>query len=202
MVLGAYRLGLSTYNERLLGQGPGGRVRARQHAERAAISEISLRLGVSRTMAGKWSRLGEMLAEFPKIREAYLDGDFSTHRMSLLVRAAAAAPKGDLQERFAEAAEDAIGHNDCHDDPTHDKDAADKDPADKDVPDGVDPTADAGESGGDAGSDADATTADDVDDTPADDADPDAGAGTGGVSVTFEDIALELGHRATTDTAA
>ncbi|NED63798.1 HNH endonuclease, partial [Streptomyces sp. SID10244] len=41
---------------------------------------------------GTWFSLGDALQRFPKIRIAYLAGDFSTNRMSMMVRAAQAAP--------------------------------------------------------------------------------------------------------------
>ncbi|MEE3851445.1 hypothetical protein VZC37_13955 [Gordonia sp. LSe1-13] len=162
-LLGAYEIGLSTYNERV-GSGPYTSNKTLAAARRAATGEISMQLGFSRTKATQWSNLGEMLQNLPKIRLAYLAGDFSTHRMAEMARAAQVAPKGDLRERINEIIDEAFGPS-----PTP---SADTDPDDQ----APEPT----ESGSDT--------------------EPDAGSGTTETPIDFEDVALELGHRPTTDT--
>ncbi|MEE3851451.1 hypothetical protein VZC37_13985 [Gordonia sp. LSe1-13] len=172
-LLGAYEIGLSTYNERV-GSGPYTSNKTLAAARRAATGEISMQLGFSRTKATQWSNLGEMLQNLPKIRLAYLAGDFSTHRMAEMARAAQVAPKGDLRERINEIIDEAFGPSPKPSpNPDHvDPDSADTDPDDQ----APEPT----ESGSDT--------------------EPDGGSGTTETPIDFEDVALELGHRPTTDT--
>ncbi|MEE4025770.1 hypothetical protein V1Y59_21990 [Gordonia sp. PKS22-38] len=163
-LLGAYEIGLSTYNERI-GSGPYTSNKTLAAARRAATGEISMQLGFSRTKATQWSNLGEMLQDLPKIRLAYLAGDFSTHRMAEMVRAAQVAPKGDLRERINEIIDEAFG-------PSPKPNPDDQTPE----PTEAEPT----ESGSDT--------------------EPDTGSGTTETPIDFEDVALDLGHRPTTDT--
>ncbi|MBD1320058.1 DUF222 domain-containing protein [Gordonia hankookensis] len=91
-LLAAYRLGRSVYEDMLVSLSTTQRMRVRGAADKAAIGEISLQLGFSRTKAGTWLHLGDALQRLPKIRLAYLAGDFSTHRMSRMVYAAQLVP--------------------------------------------------------------------------------------------------------------
>ncbi|GAC70658.1 HNH endonuclease signature motif containing protein [Gordonia soli] len=56
-------------------------------AEKAAVGEVSLQFGVSRTMAGRWMELGSMLADLPRIRIAFLTGDYTLNRVTILAHA-------------------------------------------------------------------------------------------------------------------
>ncbi|MEE3850473.1 HNH endonuclease signature motif containing protein [Gordonia sp. LSe1-13] len=167
-LLMAYHIGESAYNERLFGADGRHRMIFGQTARNTAVGEISLALRINKTKAGEWYSLGASLQEYPKIRMAYLAGEFSTHRMSVMVHAADIAPKGDLRDQLPNPDTDTTDADDAADEP-------------------ADPTLD------------------DLLDDEADDTDPDAEVQPepqpdqdGPVS--FEDLALELGNRASTDT--
>ncbi|GAC71104.1 DUF222 domain-containing protein, partial [Gordonia soli] len=53
-------------------------------AEKAAVGEISLQFGVSKTMAGRWAEVGQLLLALPTIRRHFLDGDYSFSRVSII----------------------------------------------------------------------------------------------------------------------
>ncbi|MYR07281.1 HNH endonuclease [Gordonia sp. SID5947] len=91
-LLAAHRLGQAVYDDMVMSLSATGQMRVRNGADKAAIGEISLQLGISRTKAGTWFNLGDALQRLPKIRRAYLAGDLSTHRMSTMVYAAQTAP--------------------------------------------------------------------------------------------------------------
>ena len=59
-----------------------------EHAERLGRAEVSLQFKVSRSKAGSWVALAELLEKFPLIRAAYLNGELSTNRASIMARAA------------------------------------------------------------------------------------------------------------------
>ena len=59
-----------------------------EHAEKLGRAEVSLQFGVSRSKAGSWVALADLLEKFPLIRAAYLNGDYSTNRISIMARAA------------------------------------------------------------------------------------------------------------------
>ncbi|WAC53813.1 HNH endonuclease signature motif containing protein [Gordonia sp. SL306] len=118
-LLAAHRLGQSVYDEMLASLDPERQMMVRNPADKAAIGEISLQLGISRKKAGTWFNLGEALRCLPKIRMAYLAGDFSTHRMSVMVYAARSAPEVPIGDNAPES-EPTVG-------------AEDADPADADV---------------------------------------------------------------------
>ncbi|AFA75239.1 hypothetical protein GPOL_c42350 [Gordonia polyisoprenivorans VH2] len=59
-----------------------------EHAERLGRAEVSLQFKVSRSKAGSWIALAELLEKFPLIRAAYLNGELSTNRASIMARAA------------------------------------------------------------------------------------------------------------------
>ncbi|MEE3851417.1 HNH endonuclease, partial [Gordonia sp. LSe1-13] len=80
-LLMAYHIGESAYNERLFGADGRHRMIFGQTARNTAVGEISLALRINKTKAGEWYSLGASLQEYPKIRMAYLAGEFSTHRM-------------------------------------------------------------------------------------------------------------------------
>ncbi|WAC57372.1 HNH endonuclease signature motif containing protein [Gordonia sp. SL306] len=91
-LLAAYRLGQSAYDDMLMSLSTTQQMTVRGAADKTAVGEISLQLGFSRTKAGTWFNLGDALQRLPKIRMAYLAGDFSTHRMSKMVYAAQLVP--------------------------------------------------------------------------------------------------------------
>ncbi|WP_338836588.1 HNH endonuclease signature motif containing protein [Gordonia polyisoprenivorans] len=59
-----------------------------EHAERLGRAEVSLQFKVSRSKAGSWIALADLLEKFPLIRAAYLNGELSTNRASIMARAA------------------------------------------------------------------------------------------------------------------
>ncbi|WHU49582.1 HNH endonuclease [Gordonia sp. L191] len=59
-----------------------------EHAERLGRAEVSLQFKVSRSKAGNWIALADLLEKFPLIRAAYLNGELSTNRASIMARAA------------------------------------------------------------------------------------------------------------------
>ncbi|GAB38165.1 MULTISPECIES: HNH endonuclease signature motif containing protein [Gordonia] len=59
-----------------------------EHAEKLGRAEVSLQFGVSRSKAGSWVTLADLLEKFPLIRAGYLNGDYSTNRASIMARAA------------------------------------------------------------------------------------------------------------------
>ncbi|MXP22957.1 hypothetical protein GIY30_16590 [Gordonia sp. HNM0687] len=129
-VLGAGMIGDRAYNDRMNGQGPHATSRSHTKAHKYAIGEISLQLGITRGKAGEWSSLAQMLAHLPKIRLAYLAGDFSTHRVTELAKSSQIAPTGNLRERINEIIDAALGprpnlgtddHPDSPDDPVADE---------------------------------------------------------------------------------
>ena len=94
-VLAAAALAERVYREHLTGRsetGVWGSVI--EHAERLGRAEVSLQFKVSRSKARSWVALADLLEKFPLIRAAYLNGDFSTNRVSIMVRAAQRA--GDI----------------------------------------------------------------------------------------------------------
>ncbi|NDZ95056.1 HNH endonuclease [Streptomyces sp. SID6673] len=105
-LLAAHRLGQSVYDEMLMSLDPERQMMVRNPADKAAIGEISLQLGISRKKAGTWFNLGEALRCLPKIRMAYLAGDLSTHRMSVMVYAARSAPVATAEPDFEDIALD------------------------------------------------------------------------------------------------
>ncbi|MDY6808141.1 MAG: hypothetical protein SW127_03900 [Actinomycetota bacterium] len=108
-VLGAGMIGDRAYNDRMNGQGPHANSRSHTKAHKYAIGEISLQLGITRGKAGEWASLAHMLADLPKIRLAYLAGDFSTHRVTELATSSQTAPKGNLRPRLNEILDEALG---------------------------------------------------------------------------------------------
>ncbi|MDY6812024.1 MAG: hypothetical protein SW127_23960, partial [Actinomycetota bacterium] len=135
----ARQIGQSTYNERLTGYNDYVPNRIRNAADKAAIGEISLQLGIARTKAGEWVHLDELLDEHPKIRDAFRAGDLSPHRLGVAIRGAATGPTGDLRARLAELTDTTDTDDAGTDDAGTDDDAddagdaaAETDPADAD----------------------------------------------------------------------
>ncbi|MCF3937334.1 hypothetical protein VX037_17490 [Gordonia sp. Z-3] len=184
-VLGAGMIGDRAYNDRMNGQGPHANSGSHTKAHKFAIGEISLQLGITRGKAGEWASLAHMLADLPKIRLAYLAGDFSTHRVTELATSSQTAPKGNLRPRLNDILDEALGPRPDIpiEEPTPDADAC----ADSDASVDADASAD-----NDACTDDDPDTGDAVEDhAPEDPAQ---------APVDFEDIALELAYRPTPDT--
>ncbi|MGC4961395.1 hypothetical protein [Gordonia sp. DT101] len=92
-VLLAFRIGQAAYDEVLFALSAERQMMVRNQADKAAVGEISLQLGMSRIKAGTWYKLGDALQRRPKIRLAYLAGELSTHRMSVMVHALESAPE-------------------------------------------------------------------------------------------------------------
>ncbi|NDZ97387.1 HNH endonuclease [Streptomyces sp. SID6673] len=88
----AFRIGQAAHDEVLFARSAERQMMVRNQADKAAVGEISLQLGMSRVTAGTWYKLGDALQRHPKIRLAYLAGDVSTHRMSVVVHALESAP--------------------------------------------------------------------------------------------------------------
>ncbi|AFA74476.1 hypothetical protein GPOL_c34640 [Gordonia polyisoprenivorans VH2] len=88
-VLAAAALAERVYRERLAGQSEvevwGSVI---EHADKLARAEVSLQFKVSRSKAGSWIALADLLEKFPLIRAAYLNGELSTNRASIMARAA------------------------------------------------------------------------------------------------------------------
>ncbi len=59
-----------------------------EHAERLGRAEVSLQFKVSRSKAGNWIAFADLLEKFLLIRAAYLNGELSTNRASIMARAA------------------------------------------------------------------------------------------------------------------
>jgi hypothetical protein len=70
--------------------------------DKAAVRDVAWHFAVPPATAGRWMTLGELLSSLPKIRAAFLDGDLSESRASLLAHAVIA-----LDETQYGAAEDA-----------------------------------------------------------------------------------------------
>ncbi|WCB37269.1 HNH endonuclease signature motif containing protein [Gordonia polyisoprenivorans] len=88
-VLAAGALADRVYRERLAGEsetGVWGSVI--EHADKLARAEVSLQFKISRSKAGGWIALADLLKELPLIRAAYLNGELSTNRASIMARAA------------------------------------------------------------------------------------------------------------------
>ncbi len=71
--------------------------------EKAAVREVSYRLGVPTMTAGKWIELGERLHQLPTIMTAFLDGELSEHRARIIANRLAALEEG-LRDSLAAAA--------------------------------------------------------------------------------------------------
>ncbi|RPA58044.1 HNH endonuclease [Gordonia oryzae] len=88
-VLTAAALADRVYRERLAGQSEvevwGSVI---EHADKLARAEVSLQFKISRSKAGSWIALADLLKELPLIRAAYLNGELSTNRASIMARAA------------------------------------------------------------------------------------------------------------------
>ncbi|MGC4932767.1 HNH endonuclease, partial [Gordonia sp. DT30] len=93
VVLAAGALGERTYRDVLATAPPIFQMMMRHKADKAAVAEVSLQLGISRSKAGRWMSLAELLEAVPTIRAAYLDGELSTNRVDIMARAASRAPK-------------------------------------------------------------------------------------------------------------
>lgn len=82
-VLIAYRIGVRVFAQFLVDPVRGRGVR--DAADKAAVGEVSLRMGMSRAKAGHWIVLGEQLQRLPVLRRAFLDGEFAVPRVGVLV---------------------------------------------------------------------------------------------------------------------
>lgn len=196
----AQQIGESAYNETMSSaQHPRGRMSGRRAAERASLDAVALGLRVSKNKAGRWMADGDALQRHPKIKARYLAGDFSTNRVEKLLRAAEVAPDVELTDGGLADAEpdapDSEGRGRGEDDAAADAGGAPTlDDLLEDSP-GEDGVADsAPDVGGVGGVDADGGVDTDVDvDLGAGDADE--------LIIDFEDLALDLADRPTTDKA-
>ncbi|ROZ99003.1 HNH endonuclease signature motif containing protein [Gordonia sp. OPL2] len=82
-VLIAYRIGVRVYQQFLVDPARGRGVR--DAADKAAVGEVSLRMGMSRAKAGHWILLGEQLQRLPVLCTAFLDGEFALPRVGVLI---------------------------------------------------------------------------------------------------------------------
>lgn len=101
-VLAAYRVGVARFDD-ILYHPQGLNPRVGDHAQKAAVGEISLQFGVSKTMAGTWFALGGMLDHLPLIRLAYLRGEFSYRRAQLIATTLTGVSTSDLEDAQQQA---------------------------------------------------------------------------------------------------
>jgi hypothetical protein len=207
VVLLAGEIGRRSYEEAHAGL-PGLRqMVVRDRAVKAAVGDVSLALGITRSRARQWMNLEDLLLDFPKIRVAFLEGQYSTHRVRILVQAAERAAMNAKPEPSTGGGDSAGGEDGtggdgstCDGDgvPQPDSDGAqgqtNDDAADGDA--GEADRVDGGDADRDAEVDAEGRGVDGDDADP--DADPDADE-TDAERPSFEDIALELGARDTAD---
>ena len=97
-ILLAHRIGEECYHQVLTELSVPEQMSVRNRAEKVSVGEVSLQLGISRTKAGMWIRLGEALGEHRRIRQAFLAGDFSSNRAQIMVRAAQQVPSALLED--------------------------------------------------------------------------------------------------------
>ena len=168
-VLLATRLALDTYDDVINGVYGVASSYSHTKADKVATGEVSLQLGVSRTKAGEWIKLGESLAAYPKVRQAYLAGKYSTSRVRDLVRALDVAPPS-LKDHSGPADDSEAG-------PSAESDAADS--SDETITD------DADQDDGPVADD-DAVISDDAPTDPEPEVD-------------LEDLMIDLANRPTTD---
>lgn len=229
MVMTAYDIGRSMYDEVLHNLDPVRQMTVRHAADKAAVGEISLQLSMARSKAGFLFNLGAALHQFPKIKAAYLDGDHSTHRVSKLVRAAQSVPDATITDEWIRefGADEAggaggggVGDGAGCDDQSVVDGGADVD-VDAEVPATLhDALADAESVGGGEGSGGEGSDGGDGSDGEGRDVGDDDGGGDdwgdgcgddavepgdrtedGSPALDFEDFALDLASRPTTDTA-
>lgn len=86
-VLAAYRIGQHAYDQ-VMADLPR-RQRIPDAPDKAAVGEVSLHLGVSKSKAARWIQLGEQLTDLDPTRLAYLSGELSTTRVRIIVDALA-----------------------------------------------------------------------------------------------------------------
>ncbi|NED66933.1 HNH endonuclease, partial [Streptomyces sp. SID10244] len=66
-MLVAFRIGQAAHDEVLFARSAERQMMVRNQADKAAVGEISLQLGMSRVTAGTWYKLGDALQRHPKI---------------------------------------------------------------------------------------------------------------------------------------
>jgi hypothetical protein len=213
-VLLAQQIGESAYNETMSStQHPRGRMSGRRAAERASLDAVALGLRVSKNKAGRWMADGEALQRHPKIKARYLAGDFSTNRVEKLLRAAEVAPDVELTDGGLADGEpdapDSEGRGRGEDDaaasaggaPTLD-DLLEDSPGEDGVADTAPDVGGVGGVGADGGVDADPDGGVNTDVHTDVDVDVDLDAGDADeLIIDFEDLALDLADRPTTDKA-
>ncbi|GAA1482045.1 hypothetical protein GCM10009624_24850 [Gordonia sinesedis] len=84
-ILLAERIGRETYDQ-VMAARPQRRT-IPDAPDKAAVGEVSLRLGVSKSKAARWIRLGGALLDMDATRLAFLAGDLSTARVQVIVNA-------------------------------------------------------------------------------------------------------------------
>ncbi|GAA1480116.1 hypothetical protein GCM10009624_05560 [Gordonia sinesedis] len=84
-ILLAERIGHATY-DRVMADRPQRRT-IPDAPDKAAVGEVSLRLGVSKSKAARWIRLGGALLDMDATRLTFLAGDLSTARVQVIVNA-------------------------------------------------------------------------------------------------------------------
>ena len=98
-ILAAYHLGVKVFDRVMAADYDRYR---KKMPDKAAVRDVAWHFAVPPATAGRWMALGELLSSLPKIRAAFLDGDLSESRASLLAHAVIA-----LDETQYGAAEDA-----------------------------------------------------------------------------------------------
>lgn len=87
-VLLAFRIGESVADDMLIVTST--RPHTHHAADNAAIAEISLQLGISRSQARRYAVLGAQLADLPETSTAFLDGEIRMSRIELVAEALSA----------------------------------------------------------------------------------------------------------------
>lgn len=84
----AFRIGESVADDMLIVTST--RPHTHHAADKAAIAEISLQLGISRSQARRYAVLGAQLADLPETSTAFLDGEIRMSRIELVAEALSA----------------------------------------------------------------------------------------------------------------
>lgn len=102
-ILAAYRMWVTA-----CGQATGSvdqRPRVKNGAEKVATGEVSVAFGVSKKMVGRWIELATLLQDLPRLRLAFLEGEYSTNRVGLIARAVSRVDPEDRVDAEARAIE-------------------------------------------------------------------------------------------------
>ncbi|MFW0785307.1 HNH endonuclease [Gordonia sp. CPCC 206044] len=112
-ILAAYRVGRASF-ERIIAQESAINPRIGNAADKAAVGEVSLRFGVSKSMAGRWIELATLLQDLPRLRLRFLAGEYSVNRVTLMARAVLRfdeRQRDDALDQVVELADQAVNDN-------------------------------------------------------------------------------------------